>query len=214
MTLPIVAAFIVFGISYGLLMTSKGFSPWIPVLMATVIYAGSMEFVTIELLVGAFNPVSAFLLAVMIGARHLFYGISMIEDFRETGSYKPYLIYTLCDETFSVYIAADIPSDVEKKHFYFCVSFANHIAWVLGTAIGAYLGNLISFDTRGLDFILPAMFFTIFLDQWEEANDHAPAIIGICASLFCLFVFGKNAFILPALILILIGLMILERRRT
>lgn len=212
MSLPIVTAFVVFGISYGLLMVSKGFAPWIPVLMAAVIYAGSMEFVTIELLLGAFHPVSAFFLAIMVGARHLFYGISMIEDFEEMGSYKPYLIYTLCDETFSVYIAADVPPDVEKRDFYLCVSFANHLAWVLGSAIGAFGGRLVAFDTRGLDFILTAMFFSIFLDQWEEAGDHTPAMIGLGASLFALLVFGKTGFILPALALILVGLVIYERR--
>ena len=111
-----------------------------------------------------------------------------------------------------VYIAADVPPDVEKREFYLCVSFANHLAWVLGSAIGAFGGKLVAFDTRGLDFILTAMFFSIFLDQWEEAGDHTPAVIGLGATLFALLVFGKTAFILPALALILIGLLIYERK--
>lgn len=212
MSLPIVTAFIAFGISYGLLMVSKGFAPWIPVLMATVIYAGSMEFVTIELLLGTFDPVAAFFLAIMVGARHIFYGISMIDDFRGMGAYRPYLIYTLCDETFSVYISADIPPEIDKREFYFTVSFANHLAWVLGTAIGAYGGRLVAFNTEGLDFILSAMFFSIFLNQWEEAGDHTPHLIGLGATVLSLFVFGKSAFILPALALILAGLILYERR--
>ena len=202
LTLPILAGFLFLGCSYGVLMVSKGFSVWYPILMATFIFAGSMEFVTVHLLLSAFQPLSAFLLALMVNARHLFYGISMLEKYRGTGRKKWYLIFGMCDESFSINFSAKIPQDVDKGRFYFFVTLLNQIYWVGGTALGAVLGNFITFNTQGIEFVMTALFFVLFLVQWMETRQHLPAAVGILLSAVCLILFGADRFMMPAMLAI------------
>lgn len=167
-TLPICVGFLFLGMSYGFLMKSKAFSFLYPMLMSLFIFAGSMEFVTIELLLSSFNPLYAFLLALMVNARHLFYGISMLDIYKNVGAKKAYLIFGLCDETFSVNCAVTPPPDVDKGWFMFFVTLLNHIYWVVGATLGALLGYVICFDTTGIEFVMTALFTVMFLNQWEE----------------------------------------------
>ncbi|KAA4561170.1 branched-chain amino acid transporter AzlC, partial [Bacteroides ovatus] len=150
-TIPICIGFLFLGISYGFFMHSKGFSFLYPVLMSLFIFAGSMEFVTVNLLLTAFNPLSAFLLALMVNARHLFYGISMLDKYKNTGLKKPYLIYGMCDESFSINCTVTPPADVDKGWFMLFVTLLNQIYWVAGAALGSLLGSVISFDTTGIE---------------------------------------------------------------
>lgn len=199
LTLPILAGFLFLGCSYGVLMVSKGFSIWYPIFMATFIFAGSMEFVTVHLLLSAFQPLSAFFLALMVNARHLFYGISMLEIYRGTGRKKWYLIFGMCDESFSINFSAKIPEDVDKGWFYFFVTLLNQIYWVGGTALGAVLGSFITISTKGIEFVMTALFTVIFLDQWMETKRHIPSAIGILFSVLYLALFGAEHFMLPAM---------------
>ncbi|MBU5449590.1 AzlC family ABC transporter permease [Acetivibrio sp. MSJd-27] len=199
LTLPILAGFLFLGCSYGVLMVSKGFSIWYPIFMATFIFAGSMEFVTVHLLLSAFQPLSAFFLALMVNARHLFYGISMLETYRGTGRKKWYLIFGMCDESFSINFSAKISEDVDKGWFYFFVTLLNQIYWVGGTALGAVLGSFITISTKGIEFVMTALFTVIFLDQWMETKRHIPSAIGILFSVLCLALFGAEHFMLPAM---------------
>ena len=199
LTLPILAGFLFLGCSYGVLMVSKGFSIWYPIFMATFIFAGSMEFVTVHLLLSAFQPLSAFFLALMVNARHLFYGISMLETYRGTGRKKWYLIFGMCDESFSINFSAKIPEDVDKGWFYFFVTLLNQIYWVSGTALGAVLGSFITISTKGIEFVMTALFTVIFLDQWMETKRHIPSAIGILFSVLYLALFGAEHFMLPAM---------------
>lgn len=181
-TLPICAGFLFLGMSYGFLMKSKGFSFIYPMMMSLVIFAGSMEFVTVNLLLAAFHPLHAFLLTLMVNARHLFYGISMLEKYKNMGWKKPYLIYGMCDESFSVNCTADPPPDVDRGWFMLFVTLLNHIYWVTGSVLGALLGYAVHFDTTGIEFVMTALFLVMFIDQWERTKNHKPALAGLGCS--------------------------------
>lgn len=202
-TIPICIGFLFLGISYGFFMHSKGFSFLYPVLMSLFIFAGSMEFVTVNLLLTAFNPLSAFMLALMVNARHLFYGISMLDKYKNTGLKKPYLIYGMCDESFSINCTVTPPADVDKGWFMLFVTLLNQIYWVAGAALGSLLGSVISFDTTGIEFVMTALFVVMFINQWEKTDNHRSALTGVFCSMVCLFLFGAQHFIIPAMALII-----------
>ena len=166
MTIPVMAGYIFLGISYGVLSRTNGFPIWLPVVTALIIYTGSMEFLMVSILASAFHPMAAFVTALMVGSRHLFYGLSMLHKYHGTGRKKFYLIYTTSDETFAVNYTAKIPAHVDKGWFYFWVSFLDQIYWVFGAFMGSVIGGLIPFETKGLDFVMTAMFLTIFIGQW------------------------------------------------
>lgn len=203
-TIPICVGFLFLGMSYGFLMRSKGFSFLYPMLMSMFIFAGSMEFVTVNLLLSAFNPIYAFFLTLMVNARHLFYGISMLEKYKNTGWKKPYLIYGMCDESFSINCTVTPPPDVDKGWFMLFVTLLNQIYWVTGSTLGALLGYVIHFDTTGIEFVMTALFIVMFINQWDETDNHRSALTGLICSLICLLVFGSQNFILPAMALIII----------
>ena len=185
--------------TYGIYMNASGFSFWYPMLMSLTIFAGSIEFVTVNLLLGAFHPVQALAMALMINARHLFYGISMLEKYQGAGLKKFYLIFGMCDESFSINYAAEIPEDVDRSWFMFFVTLYNHIYWVTGATLGGIFGSLIHFSTEGLDFVMTAMFVVIFMEQWMKEKSHTCSILGLLLSLICLiiFFFYKNFRIVP-----------------
>lgn len=210
-TLPIFAGFWFLGASYGILMNVNGFSFVYPMLMSLVIYGGSLEFVAAAMLMSSFAPLQTFLVALVIQARHLFYGISMLEKYKGTGRKKPYLIFGMCDETFSVNYSAEIPEDVDKGWFYFFVTLLNQIYWVTGATIGGLVGNLITFNTEGLSFVMTAMFVVIFLDQWLKEKQHISSVVGIAVSLLCLIIFGKDSFLIPTMVCIVVLLTVFRK---
>lgn len=212
-TLPICAGFLFLGISYGFFMSSKGFSVLYPIFMSMFIFAGSMEFVTANLLLSAFNPVSAFVMALMVNARHLFYGISMLEKYKDTGKKKFYLIFGMCDESFSINCNTKIPEGIDKGWFMVFVNLLNQCYWVLGAALGAVLGKVIQINTEGIEFVLTALFVVIFIDQWKEAKNYIPALIGLVLPLICLIIIGPQNFIIPSMILIVVLFMGMKKWR-
>ena len=209
-TLPICTGFLALGIAYGIYMNKSGFSFIYPMLMSLFIFAGSMEIVTVSLLLSAFDPLSAFLLTIMVNARHLFYGISMLEKYKNMGIKKWYLIFGMCDESFSINCSVIPPADVDHGWFIFFVTLLNHIYWVAGATIGGILGSCIKCSTKGIDFVLTALFVVIFLNQWEETGHHLPALVGLLSSAICLLFFGSDKFMIPAMILIVLILTGLE----
>lgn len=211
-TVPILTGFLFLGIAYGIFMNVSGYPALYPFLMSLTIFAGSMEFVTVELLAGAFNPLGAFCMALLVNARHLFYGISMLDRYKNTGRKKFYLIFGMCDESFSINCTARIPLGVDAGWFMFFVSLLNHCYWVFGATLGGLLGSLIQFNTEGLDFVMVALFVVIFLEQWRKETNHFSALLGIAASLLCLAAFGADQFILPAMALIFAVLALLRKR--
>lgn len=202
-TLPICVGFLFLGISYGFLMRSKDFSFIYPMLMSFFIFAGSMEFVTVNLLLSAFDPLYAFFLTLMVNARHLFYGISMLQKYKNVGWKKWYLIYGMCDESFTINCTATPPPDVDKGWFMFFVTMLNQGYWVFGATLGALLGYVIQLNTTGIEFVMTALFVVMLMNQWEEAGNHQSALTGIGCSLLCLMLFGSERFILPAMALII-----------
>ena len=210
-TIPIFAGFWFLGLTYGIYMRVSGFSFWYPMLMSLTIFAGSIEFVTVNMLMGAFNPLQAFVMTLMINARHLFYGISMLDRYKDTGWKKIYLIFGMCDETFSINYTADIPDDVDKGCFLFFVTLLDHFYWFFGSTLGGIFGALLHFNTEGLDFVMIAMFVVIFMEQWLKDKNHASALLGIGLSLLCLIAFGADNFIIPSMIAIL-GVLTLFRK--
>lgn len=205
-TVPVLTGFIFLGIAYGILMNSKGYSVLWTVFFSLVAFAGSSQYVSITFLTTIFNPLNALLVALTVNARHLFYGLSMLDKYKDTGKIKPYLIFGLCDETFSIVCSAEPPVDIDRNMFVFYVTFLNHMYWVIGSALGGILGSFITFNTDGLDFVLTALFVTIFTAQWKSQKDHRPAITGVVCSLICLKLFGNDSFIIPAMISILLVL--------
>lgn len=203
-TLPICVAFLFLGMSYGFYMQSKGFSFVYPMLMSLFIFAGSMEFVAVGLLLGPFNPVSAFLLTLMVNARHLFYGISMLDRYGRCGAKRAYLIFGMCDESFSINCSVAPPPGVDRDWFMFFVTLLNHIYWVAGSTLGGLLGYAVSFDAKGIEFVMTALFVVIFLNQWKAAEGHVPALIGIGCSALCLLLFGSGGFMLPSMAAIVV----------
>lgn len=210
-TIPILAGFLFLGMSYGMLMTTEGHPVWFSLLMSLLVFAGSMQFVTIDLLAMAFHPVQAFLMAVMVNARHIFYGISMLEKYKGMGAKKPYLIFGMTDETFSINYAAYVPEHVDKNRFMLFTTLLNHIYWVTGTVVGAVLGTVLPFNTEGLDFAMTAMFVVILLEQLLKKDSRTTALLGLGVSVLCLMLFGAEKFIIPAMLGILLVLTALRR---
>jgi len=189
------AGYLVLGAGYGLLMQSKGYGlPW--ALAASVfIYAGSMQFVAADLLAGGASLLTVAVTTLLVNARHLFYGVSMIDRYRDTGKAKPYLIFGLTDETYSLLCARE-----DRDAGYFLrVTALDHLYWVTGTVLGSVAGSVIAFNTQGVDFSLTALFLTVMIEQWKSSKEHIPALIGLGAALVCLILFGRDSFLLPTM---------------
>lgn len=214
LTIPVFTGFIFLGIAYGILMNSKGYNVGWTILISFMVFAGSAQYVAITFLTSAFNPTYAFLMTLMVNARHLFYGISMLDKYKNTGKLKPYLIFGLCDETFSIVCSKEPPKGVNKNWFYFFITFLDYSYWALGSAIGGMLGSIVSFNTKGLDFVLTALFVVIFVGQWKSQKNHKPAVIGVLCSIICLVIFGQSNFIIPSMIAILAVLTISQKKYT
>ena len=211
-TIPILAGFLFLGIAYGIYMNQSGFKFYYPMFMSFIIFAGSVEFATVSWLLGSFDPVNIFFLTLMINARHLFYGLSMLEKYNIPGLKKLYLIYGMCDESFSINATVDVPNDIDKGLFMFFVTMLNQIYWVAGATIGGIFGSFIPFDTKGIEFVMTALFVVIFLENWLKEKDHSASVIGLFISLICLTVFKGTNFIIPSMIIILSVLTLLRGR--
>lgn len=205
-SLPIFAGYGFLGLAYGILMSVNGFSPFFTFMMSLLVFGGSAQIVAVELLTKPFDPLNAFLITFMLGARHLFYGISMLEKYRKIGIKKLYMVFGLVDETFSINYSAEPPSDVDRGWFMFFVTAFNHLYWLIGSTAGAVFGSLITFSTEGIDFVMTSMFTIIFLEQWKKDKNHVSALYGLGISLVCLIIFGAENFIIPSMIGIFLAL--------
>lgn len=211
-TIPIFTGFWFLGLAYGVYMKVSGFSFVYPMLMSLLIFGGSLEFVTVEMLLSPFAPLQVFLMALLIQARHLFYGISMLGKFKGTGWKKFFLIFGMCDETFSVNYTAKIPEGVDKGWFMLWVTFLNQFYWVSAATTGGLIGSLLKFDTTGISFVMTAMFVVIFLEQWLKEKNHISSLMGIAVSVLCLICFGADSFMLPTMAAIVL-LLTLSRKK-
>lgn len=210
-TIPVMAGYIFIGAAYGIMLVSNGLPAWYGVLSALVVYGGSLEMMLAQLLTAPFAPLEAFLLAIMVQARHLFYGIAMLQKYRGVGIKKWYMVYTMSDETFSLNASAEIPDGIDHGWFYFWVSFLDQMWWVLGVILGGLAGGLITFNTEGITFVMTAMFTVIFLNQLMKEKKHWTALIGLASSFLCLLIFGADDFMIPSMILILVLLTVFRK---
>ena len=210
-TIPIFAGFWFLGMTYGIYMNVSGFSFWYPLLMSLTIFGGSLEFVAVSMLLAPYAPVQCFLMALMIQARHLFYGLTMLQRYRGYGLRSAYMIFAMSDETFSITCSAEPPEGVDRGWFMFFITLLDQIYWVASAFLGAVVGSILPCSTEGVDFVMTAMFVVIFLNQWEKEKQHASAIIGIAAPLVCLRIFGAGSFLIPSMVCILAALLLLRR---
>ncbi len=210
-TIPILAGFLFLGITYGIYMNVSGFSFVYPMLTSMLVFAGSAEFILVNMLIGAFDPIQTFLMILMINARHLFYGISLLEKYSGTGLKKFYLIFGMCDESFSINCSVDIPEGADKGWFMFFVTILNQTYWVTGATLGGIFGLFISFNTEGLDFAMTAMFVVIFLEQLLKEKNHTSSVLGVILPVVSLLIFGPDKFIIPAMFMIFATLLLLRK---
>lgn len=212
-TLPIMAGYLVLGVGFGIILKSKGYGVLWAFAMSTVIYAGSMQYLAIDLICGGAGLLTTALTTLMVNARHLFYGISMVEKYKNAGKAKPYLIYALSDETYSlVCVDMDI-EEGERNKFCLFVTALDQFYWVLGSVLGSLLGAVITFNTEGMDFALTALFVTVFVEQWLSTRDHAATIVGVGASVICLVLFGSGSFLIPSMVAITLALTLMRKRQ-
>ena len=207
-SLPVMAGYIVLGMGFGILLQDKGYTwPW-ALLMGVTIYAGSMQYVAVDLLAAG---ASVTLMTIMVQIRHLFYGITLLKKYEKAGKYKPYMIFGLTDETFSLVSRPELPENVDEFKYYFYLTMMNHSYWVLGDVLGVIVGSSFAFNSRGVDFAMTALFVVIFVEQWEKAKSHIPALTGIVITAVCRLLFDADTFLIPSMIGITVALF-LEKR--
>lgn len=201
-TLPVMTGYVFLGFGFGILMYQNGYGLLWSVSMSLFIYAGSMQYVAVSLLTAGASLLTAALTTFVVNARHLFYGISMVDAYKGTGKKKPYLIFALTDETYSLVSADQVPEGISRHSYCFLVSLFDHFYWVAGTALGSLAGSILPVNLEGIEFVLTALFVTIFVEQWLSFRDHRPAVIGVSTTLICLFLFGKDIFLIPSMVII------------
>ena len=211
-SLPVMAGYVVLGIGFGILLRNAGYGVLWSAAMAILIYAGSMQYVGISLLAGGAGILTTILTTVMVNARHLFYSISMIDRYKNAGRYKPYMIFALTDETYSLLCDGETPDPENADLYRFLVSLFNHLYWIAGCSLGSLLGAVLPFSTAGIEFSMTALFIASFTEQWLRTKDHIPALTGLLATFLCLIVFGPENFLIPAMLLITLVLTLLRGR--
>ena len=211
-SIPVLAGYVVLGIGFGILMRDAGYGVLWTAAMSLFIYAGSLQYVGVGLLTGGASVLTSAITSLMVNARHLFYSISMIDKYKDAGQYKPYMIFALTDETYSLLCDGMTPSGVDTNQYRFLVSIFNHSYWVTGSVIGSLLGAVLPFSTEGIEFSMTALFVAAFTEQWLTTKDHVPALTGLICTLLCLIVFGKDNFLIPAMLLITLVLTLLRGR--
>lgn len=207
-SIPVLMGYVVLGMGFGIVLNTKGYGIFWALAMSVFIYAGSMQYVCVNLISGGASLVTVALTTLMVNARHLFYGISMIDKYKGAGKKKPYLIFSLTDETYSLVCSDDAGDGVKDKYtYFFLVSLFNQIYWITGSVIGSVLGSAVNFNSEGIDFAMTALFVTVFVEQWLSTKKHLPALIGVAASVICLVVFGSDHFLIPAMLVITAALL-------
>lgn len=212
-SLPIMAGYLALGIGYGVLLQSKGYSFWWAILMSVTMFAGSGQYAGVDFMASGASLLTTGFMTLIINCRHFFYGVSLLEKYRGTGAAKPYLIFGLTDETYSITATTVLEDDVNPKRYYLFLTALNHSYWITGCVLGAVLGMFLPFSSEGIDFAMTALFIVIMVEQWLSSKEHLPAILGVATTVVCLLVFGAEYFIVPALFLIAAELMLFRKKQ-
>ena len=210
-TLPVMAGYVFLGFGFGILLHESGYGVWWSMAMSLFIYAGSMQYLTVSMLTGGAGLLTAALTTVVVNARHLFYGISMVDAYKGLGRKKPYMIFALTDETYSLVSQNQVPEGINRHNYCFLVSLFDHIYWVGGSVLGSLAGTLLPINYEGIEFALTALFITIFTEQWISSKNHIPAIIGVASTLICLLIFGRDIFLIPSMVIIALALICMQK---
>jgi len=211
-TIPVMLGYLSVGIAFGLLFEKSGYNFLWAILMSTVVYAGSMQFIAINLLISGVGSIEIALMTLFVNIRHLFYGLSFIDEFKYMGKKKMYMIFSLTDETYSLLCSSKAPEGIDNNSFLFCIALLNQIYWIIGTFIGSIAGSFITFNTNGIDFAMTALFVVIFIEQWSTYKTHIPAFIGIVSTLLALLIFGADNLVLPSMLFINVALMLFKKQ--
>lgn len=211
-SIPIMTGYGFLGITYGIYMHEIGFSFIYPMLLAMTVYAGSAEFLIGNMLLGSFNPIQTFLMVLMVNARHLFYGLSMLDRYKGLGWKKFFLIFGMSDETFAQTSSLDIPKGVDRGWYLLWLTWLDETYWVVGATVGGLIGPLLTFNLQGIDFVLTAMFTAIFADNWIREKRHVSSVAGLAICALCLIVFGSDNFIIPSMATILMFLTMARKK--
>lgn len=210
-TVPVMAGYVFLGFGFGILMQQNGFGVLWAGAMSLFVYAGSMQYVAVSLLTSGAGFLTTALTTFVVNARHLFYGISMVDSYKGAGRKKPYLIFALTDETYSLVSQKKTPDGCSRHGYCFLVSLFDHIYWVSGTVLGSLTGSLLPINYEGVDFALTALFVTIFVEQWLSTKNHGPALIGVLSTLVCLWIFGSDVFLIPSMVIIALLLTLMRK---
>jgi 4-azaleucine resistance transporter AzlC len=211
-TIPVMLGYISVGIAFGLLFQKSGYNFLWAALMSLTVYSGAMQFIAINLLTSSAGLFEIALMTLFVNIRHIFYGLSFIDKFKDIGKKKTYMIFSLTDETYSLLCSSKEPEGVSRNSIFFCIAFFNQMYWVIGTLIGSIAGSFITFNTNGIDFAMTALFVVIFIEQWGTYKNHIPVLIGAISTILSLLIFGANNLILPSMLFITVALMIFKRR--
>ena len=212
-SLPILAGYIMLGMGFGILLSEQGYGPLWALFMSITMYAGSMQYVAVDLLASGASLISSAIMTLMVNARHIFYGISMVDKYRGAGKKKLYMVFGLTDENYSLLCEAKVPEGVDRHTYGFFVTLFDHFYWITGCVLGAVIGTVLPFEFKGVEFVLTALFVAIFTDQWLSTKDHVPALIGAISTAVCLIIFGSGNFLIPSMITITLALTVLRRIR-
>lgn len=212
-TLPVMAGYLVLGAGFGIILRSKGYGALWAFAMSTVIYAGSMQYLAIDLITGGAGLLTTALTTLMVNARHLFYGVSMVDKYKNAGRAKPYMIYALSDETYSLVCVDTDMEEGQRNKYHFAVTALDQFYWVVGSLLGSFLGSVLKFNTEGIDFALTALFVTVFVEQWLSTKNHAAAIVGVAASVLCLVIFGEGSFLIPSMVAITLAMTLMRGKK-
>lgn len=216
-TIPVMAGYVVLGIGFGMLLQTRGYGVLWALAMSIFIFAGSMQYVAIDLLTGGVSLITAALTTLAVNARHLFYGISMVDKYKMQSEKsfplkKYFLFWTLTDETYSLVCSDEPEKSGNPSAYYVYVSIFDYAYWVTGSVLGSLLGEVLPFSTEGIDFSLTALFLTVFVEQWLTTKNHLAAVVGVASSVVCLLLFGSDKFLIPAMVLIATALILLRKK--
>lgn len=211
-SLPILAGYLALGMGFGVMLQSKGYSFWWAILMSCTMFAGSGQYAGVDFLATGASVLTTAVMTFIINARHFFYGFSLLDKYKGAGALKPYMIFGLTDETYSIVCSAQLPEDINPKRYYFFLTALNHSYWITGCTLGAVLGEFLPFSSKGIDFAMTALFIVIMVEQWMSTREHLPALLGIATTVVCLLIFGADMFIIPSMVLIAAELLLFRKK--
>lgn len=209
-SVPVMLGYLFLGVAFGLMLQNAGYDCWWAFLCSLFIYAGSMQFVLVTLLTGGVSLVNAAVMTLFVNGRHIFYGLSFVEKFRYMGKMYPYMVFSLTDETYSVLCGLRVPENMSEKNISFMIALFDHIYWIVGSVVGAAVGQMITFNSTGIDFSMTALFVVIVLNQWMGGREHRPTLVGFVSGITALALLGSDNFLLPALTAAVIILLLIR----